>query len=216
MPFILLKPNFRMTPVLADPNSTIQCGGAMHNCEIRLITATPVDCPCSGSMCDWQQFGTGYGRTPTTMCSCVRGDNMGKTTGLSLNVKIINRFHSTEISAEGFISKWFHENIITTGGVARLTPAHFQKNMRNVERKIHRIFNYLQTVGGMSVYGWQKTSLVDDQGAQAQQQQANGANNANQVLQSHANFHIVRCEPSDPERVDRAILDRLKIDLSSL
>ena len=208
----------KLPDVLPDLNSSRQCGAILNGCRLEFVVSQEINCPCSGHMCDYQDFSFAHGRTPTLVCACVRGDGMGGTTIKQLNLKIHHRLLTSPISVEGFASKWFHENILTTDGVIRLTPAQYTRRGQYIDNRIRTILAYINDNGGWTIYGWQKVALVDDLAAQGQQQNGAGAggNNENQVLSSNANFHMVRCQPTEPEQINRDILSRIQIDLTQL
>eukprot|EP00984_Skeletonema_dohrnii_P023808 scaffold12895_cov164-Skeletonema_dohrnii-CCMP3373.AAC.5 len=213
-PLVLLQPNLRFPRVPPMTTTTLQSGVILHNCRVKYVNHNAMECPCSGSMCDYSEFTAGYGRTPATVCACVRGQNMGRTTCISVSLSIEEQNTGVSLSVEGFTSKMFYEQFLVRSSVARMNPQHFHANGIIISKKIKKILKYGNTRGGWSIVGWQKTSLVEDQGGQEQGASINGS--GNQVIQGHSNFHIIRMEPSVPNSFNRDELHNLKIDLTEL
>lgn len=216
LPMIRLLNNLELPERLPVDETTNEQGIVLRGCQVVPRSANYTVCPCSGSMCDLQDFAFNYGRSGAQICACFRGTNTGVQCYPALDLSVTAPNHPEPILVEGFLSKHFCNTFLfQSERPQRVIPRHFHANQVAVMKIFKKCFKFINERGGWTVVMWSKQAMVDDQGGQ--QDQGNNPNQrAQQVEAGHANYHIVSMEPTFPNTVDRVRFERKRLDLNAL
>ena len=221
LPLVALKPTLLLPTVLPTMMTTRTSSFILHDCTVTVRNVSVTHCPCSGAVCDLGPFSIGYNQTGAKACACMRGNQLGSQTAPMITANIECSGVSFPLVVESFISKRFTEDfIVKNGSLNTVSPHHYMNQIQIVSKKIRKIFKYINGRGGWTIIGWYRQAMVEDVGANQNQNNVAGGmnqgNNNNNIEAGHANLHIVRMVPTSPNMINRVEFERKKIDLDQL